>query len=160
MNRILAVSLIFVLMLQSLAFAQTFTVSVSQGSITFPGLVDPGTWVGDEPPGWLTVNCKTDYGNAWHLSIEYNQDLSNGSYTIPYPNFKCWGYTAGSGIFHISGGESISLSTAPFVLYDSTVGEGSNLPSGTDVFLQFGVWIPEDTVAGTYTNQIILTMYE
>ena len=132
-----------------------FTLGVNSGSIAFLGSVDPGTWTQNHTPTDLIATCTTDNGIPWHLSIEYDNELSNGLYTIPYPNFKCWGWRqSGGGTFNIPDGTSISLSTTPFVAYDSSGSETA------EIHFQFGVWVPEDTVAGTYTNQIILTMYE
>ncbi|MCX5726603.1 MAG: hypothetical protein NT030_05445 [Candidatus Saganbacteria bacterium] len=163
--RIVSGLIILILCLYSGA-AFGLSISVNTNTVDF-GSADPGTWVGDLPPGpdGLLVSCEA--GSAWALSVS-SSPLSTGVYSIADEYFHYWGWTvtpgeASSTFINRNNGHDQSgfynyLTSYPFTIYSS---DPADITRGyAVVHVQFGVFVPQDAIAGSYSSDVTLTLTE
>ncbi len=147
----------------SSSISMSFTVTASYGFTVSTtslnlGNVKPG--LGIEPPLQPSIICSSNHGKPWKLAINANP-FSCGAATVPSdPGFKCsaWssvGAEQAQGVF----------ATFPMVIpavqtdfYTSTLPEGSD--QYVPITLGLYIAVPTTQVSGTYTTNLVLTMYD
>jgi len=139
----------------------SFTLTLNTNSVNF-GSVVPGTWKGNIPDNdGLIITCKTNNGKPWHVYTNLVAPLTNNAKTIN-SDLIGWGWkgTTATGDFKIPSGTSITVPFIPYLIYDSAASEKNNIPTGSELHLQFGIFVPANQTAGTYTTNIRVTMTE
>ena len=144
-----------------------FMMQLSDNSIDF-GLVNIGESKFGIPADNLKITCVSDQGNRWTLQIKANNDLTSGQYLIPIKNLKWFGTYAKSldGSYLYDNERSFSRDNATSLqLYDSIFYQSDNtgdqvVSSGSSVYLQFGITVPDTQPRGTYLTTVVITMTE
>jgi len=149
-----------------------FTFTVNHHFLDF-GSVRLGESSYGVPPENLRITCKSDQNRQWRLQIQSTGDLLFQDFVLPIKNLKWFGtYTNSIDLSGLSGHITsqtgryfskdipTSLSSLGKVFYISDQTGDSSITSGTAVYLQFGVTVPETLPPGSYISQIIITMTE
>jgi hypothetical protein len=146
-----------------------FQLSLGTGGFSDPHLIDFGSVnIGDSyygvPPDNLIITCKSDQGNPWYLQMRAQSDLQMGMYTIPIENMKFFGTYAGpltmpNASERFFQRQAISLRYTDVLLYRSDSSGDATL-SESDIYVQFGITVPQTMPVGYYTTTIIITMTE
>ena len=139
----------------------TFMFTLSDPAIDF-GNVSIGNSQYGVPAGNLKITCKSDQGNPWSLTMRGAGDLDSGAYRIPLANLKWFGtYTNRASV---TASDFITTATSLEVIdrmvYRSDPTGDSGLSSGTAVYVQFGITVPDTQPQGTYSTQAMITMTE
>ncbi|MFC1478698.1 hypothetical protein ACFL57_04490 [Candidatus Margulisiibacteriota bacterium] len=158
MNKTFLLLLIFIL-LHCFSWG-VFTFTLNGHYIDF-GTVQIGESSYGFPENNLIVTCKSDQGSPWELKIHGTGDMSSGRYTFSLNNMKWFGtYTNGTGSYFCRDAVSLTMSSSGGLIYQSDTSGDIGLTSGTAVYLQFGITIPEAQPEGTYTTSVVITMTE
>ena len=151
------------------------TVSFDTASVDF-GSVAPGEW--KEAPltrDHDTLVVVSDTGNVWSVKIGVTQALTNGifpSVSIPNENFRWMSTYAGdknapftnlgAGLNHPAGLGYVNFSTIDELVYTSgkeaAYNDNDNSPAGTEIQFKWGMAMPSNQRAGTYTTTIRYTV--
>lgn len=140
----------------------SFEVAAEYGFTVDPTLLDLGSikpgW-GKEPKLHPTITCSSNHATVWKLALNANP-FSNGAVEMPSnPGFKCsaWsndGSDKAQGVF--APGMVVPAIQTDF--YTSTLAEGSD--QKVPITLGLYVNVPATQASGSYTTNLIITMYE
>ncbi|MCX5749798.1 MAG: hypothetical protein NTZ10_06110 [Candidatus Saganbacteria bacterium] len=133
------------------------------------------------------LSVVSDNGNVWRVYIKADQELINTTMptvTIPNSAFKWMSTYAGNqnannenfsaGLYHQAGDGYVPFTLVNELVYTSgvktvfdpadpskttyVVNDNNNLPFGTEIQFKYGIGMPDNQTAGTYTTTVTITV--